>query len=275
MTLITAYILFLLIGVTLGLIGGGGSILGVPVLVYLLHYPADIATGYSLFIVGATSLIGAISYLRRGDISVEALLQFATPSLITVFCVRKFLIPTLPEVFFSIGSLHFSKQFVIMLVFSLLILASSWSMIRKGKDAVRRDLMWDEFSRSPLRLPFVILLGIFVGFLSGFVGAGGGFIIIPVLVFFVRVPMKKAIGTSLSIIAVNSLIGFTGNIGHMPIDWKFLALVTVLCIAGIVLGTQFSHKIQVNKLKKGFGFFTLIVGIFVVIKETSTYLRFP
>lgn len=269
MDAVLSYGLFLLIGLVLGLIGGGGSILGVPVLVYLLHYPADVATGYSLFIVGATSLIGALSFLRKGDVSGEALIEFAIPSLAAVFCTRKFLIPQLPDVFFSTGSFVVSKQFVIMAVFSMLILASSNSMIRRRKNAHLRDLMWDEFSKSPIRLPFVIILGLFVGLLSGFVGAGGGFIIIPVLMIFVRVPMRKAIGTSLCIIAINSLIGFTGNIGHMPIDWRFLLLVTGLCIAGIIIGTQLSNRIQVNKLKKGFGWFTLIVGIFVLLKELA------
>ncbi|MBS1636330.1 MAG: sulfite exporter TauE/SafE family protein [Bacteroidetes bacterium] len=267
MDLIFAYGLFLLIGIVLGLIGGGGSILGVPVLVYLLHLPADVATGYSLFIVGFTSLIGAFSFLKKGDISVEALIQFAIPSMITVFSVRKFVIPALPPVFFTIGGFEATKQLVIMCVFSALILSSSYSMIKKRSNAVKKDLMWDEFSRSPLRIPFVIILGVFVGILSGFVGAGGGFIIIPVLVFFVRVPMKKAIGTSLSIIAINSLVGFTGNVGHMDIDWRFLTFVTLLCVFGILIGTQLSYRIQVNKLKKGFGWFTLIVGIFVFIKE--------
>lgn len=251
----------------LGLIGGGGSILGVPVLVYLLHYPADVATGYSLFIVGLTSLIGAFSFVKKGDVSIEALLQFAIPSLITVFCVRKFLIPVLPPVFFTVGSFSVSKQVAIMAVFSMLILASSISMIKKRQNAARRDLIWDEFARSPIRLPFVMILGVLVGLLSGFVGAGGGFIIIPVLIFFVRVPMKKAIGTSLCIIAINSLVGFTGNIGHMPINWHFLLMVTGICILGIVVGTQLSNRIQVNKLKKAFGWFTLIVGIFVLLKE--------
>lgn len=267
MIIIISYLLFLLIGITLGLIGGGGSILGVPVLVYFLGYPADVATGYSLFIVGLTSLIGAFSFLKKGDVSVEALLQFAIPSLATVYAVRKFLIPILPEVFFNIGDFYVSKQIAIMVMFSILILSSSYSMIKKKGNSYKTDLMWDEFSRSPIRLPFVIFLGILVGLISGFVGAGGGFIIIPILIYFVRVPFKKAVGTSLSIIAINSLIGFTGSIGKMSIDWKFLFLVSILCIIGILVGTFLSQKIHANKLKKGFGWFTLTVGLFIMIKE--------
>lgn len=188
---IIAYGLFLLIGLILGLIGGGGSILSVPVLVYLFHYPAEIATGYSLFIVGLTSLIGGFAFIKRGDISFESLLQFAVPSLITVFLVRKYLIPALPEVFFTAGGLTVTKQVFIMILFAVLIVSSSYSMIKKQKTNYRNDAMWEEFSRSPIRIYFVILLAISVGFLTGFVGAGGGFIIVPVLLFFIRVPVKR------------------------------------------------------------------------------------
>lgn len=267
MELYIAYILFLLIGIVLGTIGGGGSILSVPLLVYLLDYPADVATGYSLFIVGLTSLIGASAFIKRGDISFESFIQFAIPSMITVFCVRKFLLPGLPEIFFTAGPLVFTKHFVIMVVFAILILASSLSMIKKSRPNSKSDIMWEEFSRSPIRIYFVILLAILVGFITGFVGAGGGFIIIPVLIFFVRVPVKKSIGTSLCIIAINSLIGFTGTIGHMSLNWKFLLTVSAFCVAGILIGNLISMRISANKLKPAFGWFTLIVGIFVLIKE--------
>ena len=262
-----AYCLFLFIGLVLGLIGGGGSILSVPVLVYLMHYPAEEATGYSLFIVGLTSLIGAFAFIKRGDVNFESLVQFAVPSLITVFLVRKFLIPGLPEEFFSIGNFSVTKQLFIMLLFAVLILSSSYSMIKKQKSNYRTEAMWEEFSKSPVRIYFVILLAVIVGFLTGFVGAGGGFIIVPVLLFFIRVPVKKSIGTSLCIIAVNSLIGFTGNFGHLTINWNVLLITSAICVAGILLGNIISVKISANKLKPAFGWFTLIVGIFVILKE--------
>ncbi len=251
----------------MGLIGGGGSILSVPVLVYLMHYPAEVATGYSLFIVGLTSLIGGFAFIKRGDISFESLLQFAVPSLITVFLVRKYLIPGLPNEFFTIGNYAVTKQLFIMLVFAVLILSSSYSMIKKQKVNYRNDAMWEEFSKSPIRIYFVILLAILVGFLTGFVGAGGGFIIVPVLLFFIRVPVKKSIGTSLCIIAINSLVGFTGNLGHLSINWTVLLMASGICIAGILVGNIISVKISANKLKPAFGWFTLIVGIFVIVKE--------
>lgn len=263
---IAGFIAFLLIGLILGLIGGGGSILGVPVLVYLMGYGADEATSYSLFIVGTTSLIGAITYLRKGEISVEAILQFAIASLTTVFCVRKFLMPAIPQMI-HVFDFAISKHVLIMIVFSILILSSSISMIKKRKPNRIDQLKWDEFAKSPMGVPFVILLGICVGFITGFVGAGGGFIIVPVLIFFLRLNFKKAIGTSLCIIAVNSLVGFTGNIGHQTINWLFLLSISAICILGIILGSLLSDKVSSQKLKPAFGWFTLVVGIFVLIKE--------
>ena len=127
--------------------------------------------------------------------------------------------------------------------------------------------MWDEFAKTPMRLPFVMVLGILVGFITGFIGAGGGFIIVPVLMFFIRVPIKKAIGTSLCIIALNSLIGFTGNFSHMTIEWSFLLSISGICIVGVLVGNAISAKVSSQKLKPAFGWFTLIVGIFVIIKE--------
>jgi hypothetical protein len=265
--IVAGFIAFLCIGLILGLIGGGGSILGVPVLVYILCYSADMATSYSLFIVGLTSLIGALAYLRRGEISAEAIAQFALASMVTVFCVRKYLMPAIP-LEFSVLGLEITKQNLIMFVFSILILCSSYSMIKKRKANNIQQVKWDEFARSPLGLPFVILLGICVGFVTGFVGAGGGFIIVPVLMFFLRLKFKKAIGTSLCIIAINSLIGFTGNFGRQQMDWQFLLSISAICALGILIGSLLSNKISAQKLKPAFGWFTLTVGLFVLVKET-------
>ena len=264
------YIAFLLIGLILGLIGGGGSILGVPVLVYVMNFGAEEATAYSLFIVGLTSLIGALSYLRKGEISAEALFQFAIASMISVFCVRKFLMPAIPHEINMFG-FEISKHTLIMIIFSILILGSSISMIKKRKPNTVSQVKWDEFAKSPMGLPFVIILGILVGFITGFVGAGGGFIIVPVLIFFLRLKFKKAIGTSLCIIAINSLVGFTGNIGNQNINWAFLLSISAIAIIGILLGSLLSGRISSQKLKPAFGWFTLIVGIFVFVKEVFFY----
>jgi hypothetical protein len=264
--IIGGYIAFLFIGLILGLIGGGGSILGVPVLVYLMCYKADVATTYSLFIVGITSLIGAIAYLRVGEISAEAILEFAVPSLISVFCMRHFFLPAMPNEFTLFGT-QITKNAFIMLVFAILIIWSSYSMLRKRKSSHVSQAKWDEFAKTPMGLPFVILLGIAVGCITGFVGAGGGFIIIPVLMFILRLNFKKAIGTSLSIIALNSVVGFIGNIGHQHIDWIFLLSITGMSVLGIIVGSLVSGKVPSKRLKPAFGVFTLSVGIFVLIKE--------
>lgn len=256
----------MIIGIILGLIGGGGSILGVPVLVYIMCYSAEVATSYSLFIVGLTALIGAIAYLRKGEISMEAILQFALASMTTVFCVRKFVMPAIPEII-HVGTLELSKQVLIMTVFAILILCSSVSMIRKRKYSRINEVKWDEFAKSPMGTPFIFMLGIAVGFITGFVGAGGGFIIVPVLLFFLRLNFKKAIGTSLCIVAINSLVGFTGNFGHQLIEWPFLLTVSAICATGILIGSLLSNKLSPQKLKPAFGWFTLMVGIFVLVKE--------
>lgn len=260
------YIAFLFIGIILGLIGGGGSILGVPVLVYVMDFRAETATMYSLFVVGLTSLIGAFSYLRKGELSAEALLRFALASMVAVFCTRKFIMPAIPEQMMLFGA-YISKHTLIMIVFSVLMLGSSYSMIRKRKATNLSRLRWEEFNRSPVGLPFIILLGIAVGILTGFVGAGGGFIIVPVLMFVLQLNFKKAIGTSLCIIAINSLIGFTGNIGNQHIDWKFLIIISAISVLGILIGSLLSGKISGRKLKPAFGWFTLCVGVFVLVKE--------
>ncbi len=264
--IIAGFIAFLIIGIILGLIGGGGSALGVPVLVYIMSYSVEMATSYSLFIVGLTSLIGAIAYLRKGEISMEAILQFAMASMITVFCVRKFIMPSIPETL-HVFQFEFSKHVMIMSVFALLILSSSISMIKKRKYNRINEVKWDEFAKSPMGLPFIILLGIAVGLITGFVGAGGGFIIVPVLIFFLRLNFKKAIGTSLCIIAINSLVGFTGNFGHQVIEWPFLLAISAICGVGILIGSILSSKIPSKKLKPAFGWVTLVVGIYVLVKE--------
>ena len=264
---ITGLIAFLIIGLILGLIGGGGSLLGVPVLVYVMGVVPDLATTYSLFIVGITALVGAISYLRKGEISAEAFISFAIASVISIFCMRKFIMPSIPSQFHFLG-IEFEKHTFIMIVFAFIMMLASYSMIKKHITNRINETKWDEFAKSPMGTPFVIGLGVVVGIITGFVGAGGGFIIVPVLLFFVRLNFKKAIGTSLCIVAINSLVGFSGNIGHQNIDWKFLVIISSVCGVGILLGSLVSTKISSKKLKPAFGWFTLIVGLFVLAKET-------
>ena len=262
---IFGYILFVLIGLVLGLIGGGGSILGVPVLVYVLGYSPVVGTGYSLFIVGISSLIGSMAYFKKRMIHLKATLIFAIPSVISVFVVRKYLIPAIPDQLINISGFLFTKDLLIMLVFALLMILASYSMIKVKNDETENETNNADAVR--LNYMLIVVSASVIGFLSGLVGAGGGFLIIPALIFFVKLPMKLAVGTSLTIISINSLIGFTGTLGEMEIDWQFLISVSVLAILGIVIGAYLSNFVSAKKLKPAFGWFTLMVGLAVIIKE--------
>ncbi|AMQ57234.1 sulfite exporter TauE/SafE family protein [Algoriphagus sanaruensis] len=251
-----------LIGISLGLIGGGGSILTVPVLVYILGVNPVLATAYSLFVVGATSLVGAGTYMKKGLVNYKTAIVFAIPSFIAVFLTRKFLVPALPDPLFSIGESAITKNIGIMVFFALIMLAASFSMIRNKK-----CVDCDENEEIKYNFPMIALEGSIVGVITGIVGAGGGFLIIPALVLLARLPMKMAVGTSLLIIAAKSLIGFLGDLSTQTIDWQMLLIFTGLSIIGIFIGSALSKKINEKILKKGFGWFVLIMGIYIISKE--------
>lgn len=330
--LTAGFLAAIFIGFTLGLIGGGGSILTVPVLVYLLHIDPVLATAYSLFVVGISSTVGAFNYMKKGLLSYKTAIIFAVPSFIAVFLTRKFLIPAIPEELFSIGKLNMTtevlfilllilvmlgvsllslnklfrgskkhirafllvtpaavmvfliRQFVIpripedlisvgeftltrhmgiMLFFALIMFLSSFSMIRSdGKtqeDTEPKGILYN--------YPMIVAEGAVIGTITGIVGAGGGFLIIPALVLLAGLPMKMAIGTSLLIIAVKSLAGFMGDVSNQVIDWVFLLSFTGLAIIGIFIGTYTSKFIDNTKLKKAFGWFVLIMAIYIILKE--------
>mgnify|MGYP001826263727 CR=1 FL=1 len=261
---ILGYIGAAIIGISLGLIGGGGSILTVPVLVYLLAVEPVLATAYSLFVVGSSSLIGAINYARKGLLSFKTAIVFAIPALIAVYLTRLYLVPALPEVWFTVGDFTMTKSIGILVLFALLMIFASYSMIKsngKGKNG-------DEESQPVFNFPMIFVEGIVVGILTGLVGAGGGFLIIPALVLFAKLPMKLAVGTSLLIIAAKSLIGFIGDIqADQPIDWTFLLIFSSISVVGIFIGSYLSTFIDGKKLKKAFGWFVLIMGLFMIVKE--------
>ncbi len=245
----------------MGLIGGGGSILTVPVLVYLFNVNPSLATSYSLFIVGSTSLVGAYRNYLKGFISIKTALLFGLSSITTVFVMRKFVVPHIPVNIAQIGAITITKAMLTMLLFALLMVLASVSMISSKQDE-------NNVNNEQSSLGKLLFYGIGIGLVTGLLGAGGGFLIIPALVFLVKLPMKQAIGTSLLIIALNSLIGFTGDIGQYETDWQFLITITVIAIAGIFIGGQIGKSIPGQKLKKGFGWFVLVMGIWIIVKET-------
>ena len=258
--IVLGYIGAVAIGVSLGLIGGGGSILTVPIMVYLLGTSPVLATAYSLFIVGTTSLAGAFSFMKKGLVNYKTAIVFAIPSFIAVYLTRQYLIPAIPEILFKIGSFSLTKGVAIMVFFAFIMLFAAISMIKK-KGAEEKE------TKQNFNITMIAIEGAVVGVLTGIVGAGGGFLIIPALVLFARLPMKMAVGTSLLIIAAKSLIGFLGDVANQPIDWLFLISFTSLSLLGIFIGSWLSTKIDGSYLKKSFGWFVLVMAIVILIKE--------
>lgn len=260
---IAGYIASVFIGIALGLIGGGGSILTVPVLVYLFMVDAVSATAYSLFIVGLTSAVGSISYFRNGLVNVRTAVIFGIPSIIAVFFTRAYIVPAIPKEVFSIGDFIVTKSILMMLLFAILMIAASYSMIKKKKKKSGEANGEQKFN-----YPIILIEGAVVGLLTGLVGAGGGFLIIPALVILSKLPMKEAVGTSLVIIAAKSLIGFLGESSETVIQWPLLLSVSGFAIGGIIIGTMLSKKIDGTKLKPAFGWFVLVMGIYIIVNET-------
>jgi len=260
---IFGYLAALLIGVILGVMGGGGSIITVPVLVYIMHFSPVVATGYSLFVVGSTSAVGAAMYWRRGLVQVKTAISFGVPTAISVYLTRQFLVPAIPEVMFKIGVFSVTKGLFLMLLFAILMILASISMIRKRKDKEGTE------NRKPPRLNYlgITIQGLAIGLLTGLVGVGGGFMIVPALVILLGIDMKVAVGTSLLIMAANSLTGFLGDIFTSTIEWSFLLVFASISIVGIFIGNAISRKVDGDRLKQGFGWFILIMGFFIIIKE--------
>ncbi|HUH51823.1 MAG TPA: sulfite exporter TauE/SafE family protein [Flavobacterium sp.] len=261
---ILGYITIFLAGISIGLIGAGGSILSVPILVYLFFINPVKAMGYSLFIVGTTSLVGVYPKYQNKEVSFKMAALFGVPSMISVFLSRKYLLPALPETMIDFAGISVSKERFLMLFFAVLMLFAARSVIKKSKASGVSD-------QTPARIQpiFVSLLGLVEGAVTGLVGAGGGFIIIPILVLYAKMPIKKAIGTSLLIIGVKSLIGFLGDMSaaDIHINWNFLFFVTLLSICGMFVGNIISKKVDGSKLKRGFGVFILIMGVYILTKE--------
>ena len=258
--MVMGYMAAALIGISLGLTGGGGSILTVPVLVYLFGISPVIAAAYSLFIVGSSSLVGAAGKIRQQLVSYHAVLYFGVPSLFTVFATRKWLMPVLPEIFFSLGDIPVTKAAFTLLLFGLLMIVAGVLMIRDQEIAVTANTDQVHSLRIGMQ-------GMVMGLVTGLVGAGGGFLIVPALIWMLRLPVKTAIGSSLLIIAVNSLVGFLGDVMNYTIDWFLLLPIAGIAIAGIFIGNSLQPYISASHLKKGFGWFVLAMGIYIIIRE--------
>jgi uncharacterized membrane protein YfcA len=256
---VLGYIGALIVGLVLGLIGGGGSILTVPLLVYLLGYNPVIATAYSLFVVGTSSMVGTYQKHKKGLVDFKTGLAFSFPSFVAVYLSRRYLVPGIPETLLSIGNFNLTKGMGIMIFFAIIMVLASYSMIKNRKENL------ETIGSQPYYKTFI--QGLAIGTITGIIGAGGGFLYVPALVLWANIPMKKAVGTSLIIVTINSLIGFIGDVQTLDIQWTFLLIFTGISILGIILGVFLSKFISGKKLKKSFGYFVLIMATYIIYKE--------
>ena len=257
------YLSALIIGISLGLIGGGGSILAVPVLAYLFSVNEKVATAYSLFIVGTSAFVGGWQQHLKGYVDWRTALIFGLPAIVGVTLVRHYLVPAMPELLFFIGDYPFSRRIAMFGLFAFLMLPAAYSMLKKETPVQSSD-----DGAITYNYPLILIEGLIVGGITGLIGAGGGFLIIPALVIFANIEMKVAVGTSLIIIALKSLMGFfLGDALTMQIDWPFLGIFTTLSLIGIFIGSYLGNFIDGKKLKKGFGYFILVMAAFIFYME--------
>jgi uncharacterized protein len=255
------YVGALLVGLILGLIGGGGSILTVPLLVYLLGYNPIVATAYSLFVVGISSMVGTYQKHKKGLVDFKTGLTFSFPSFLAVYLSRRYLVPNIPDTLSTFGNYVLTKEMSIMIFFAIIMLLAAFSMIKKTNEEEIISIKQSYYK--------TFIQGIVIGTITGIIGAGGGFLYVPALVLWANIPMKKAVGTSLIIITINSLIGFLGDVQTLEIEWLFLLTFTFISIIGIIIGVSLSKFISGDKLKKSFGVFTLIMAIYIIYKEIN------
>lgn len=257
---IVGYFLAIIVGLVMGLVGGGGSILSVPIFVYIFGFTATTATTLSLFVVGITSLVGSAGFLKEKMIDFRTALIFGIPSILGVLFSRRVILPHLPPYIINKWGMSISKDLFLLLLFSILMLVASLKMIRKTERPFGRKENGNNYT-------ILVSQGLIVGIITGLIGAGGGFLIVPALVMLVGLPMKRAVATSLFIIAMNSTLGFLSSMKMVTQDWNFLLIFSSLSVVGIFIGIAAAKKIDGRKLKPIFGWFVLLVGITIIITE--------
>ena len=255
---ILGYLGALCIGLVLGLTGGGGSILTVPILVYLMSINPVIATAYSLFIVGTTSTFGAIQNYRKNLVDLKNGFIFAIPSFVAVYLTRKYIVPEIPKIILE-SPILITKDTFLMLFFAVIMIFGALSVLKKKSQ--------ENPNEEKRNLIFIGIQTFIIGIIIGLVGAGGGFLIIPSLILFAKLPMRKAVGTSLFIIAMNSLVGFMGDVQNLVIDWMFLTTFTAISVVGIFIGMYLTKYTNESQLKKIFAYFVLLMAGIILLKE--------
>ncbi len=262
---ILGYMAAFFMGITLGVIGGGGSILTVPILVYLMGIDPTTSTGYSLLLVGATAAFGAYRYYKTGGLNIKQALTFAIPSVISVYVTRAFIMPAIPDILWETPYL-ITRDKGILILFAALMIVSAVMMLRKRAVPPRPSTEENTHHNHPALL--IILEGSLVGLATGLLGAGGGFLIIPALVLLMGMPMKEAVGTSLFIISLKSLIGFMGDIQTgVTLQFPMLFFFFIATVSGMFSATYIAAKIDGKKLQKLFAYFTLIIAVGIFVKE--------
>ena len=262
MVLITEFLGYfsaLCIGLIFGLIGAGGSILAVPVFAYLFGYDEKTATAYSLFVVGSTAVVGAFrQHIKQ---YVHWKLVFGLPAVIAVSLTRRFLIPALPEIVFQWEQIFLSRRMFIFGLFAALMIPTAMHMLRSSKQLVAT-------TGKNLNIPLIFVQGSFIGGLTGLVGVGGGFLIIPALIYLTGIDMKSVVGTSMAIIAFNALIGFfLGDAMTLTVEWSFLTGFTAVALGGLLIGIYLSNFVNALRLKMVFGCFVVLMACFIFIME--------
>lgn len=253
------FLALIAIGMILSLIGGGGSLLSLPILVYIFSLDVVTASSYSLFIVGTTSLVGAWLKQKEQRVDMQSAIIFSICSVVAIFFTRKWIVPQIPEEVFLFDSFPITKRVLMLSIFALLAIASSLAILLKD------DLPSTSHGRSRLKL--LIPVSFSIGALVGFVGVGGGFLILPSLIFFARLPFKIALGTTLLIIGFSSLIGFLGDVMNHEINWIFLLLITSFATLGMMLGNSYLRNIPVRRLRESFGWIMLTIAIGILVTE--------
>ena len=255
-TWITGHLLALLIGLSLGLIGGGGSILTVPILVYVLGLNAKEAIAMSLAVIGIVSLIGVIPHWKLGNVNLKTAISFTPPAMLGAFLGAR------------MAALPLITDNIQLVCFALIMLIASYFMLRKPKVRGHKKLPTNyKLKRSEYLWLAMILVGLVVGIVTGFVGVGGGFAIIPALVLLGKIPMKEAIGTSLLIITFKSATGFIGYLNQVALDPNLMLTFTTVAILGVIWGAYFSGKIRGDKLQRAFGYFLIAIAMFILLKR--------
>jgi uncharacterized protein len=249
------------IGLSLGLIGAGGSILTIPVFVYILKKDPVSSSVYSMFVVGISSMAGSIQSILNKLVDFRAVLTFGIPSVIGVILARKTIFPIIPDELFSIGSFTISKSMLLMLCLSSLMILAARRMLKPMPKKNQVECEEKQVTAS------LLVRGLLVGMVTGLLGIGGGFLIVPALYLLVNLPVKKAIGTALLIITINSLFSFLNSYASMDLDWLLLIKFSIGAVAGIIIGTMLSRRIHGDYLKKTFGWVILSMSFYIMYKQ--------